>query len=152
MIGRKCLPLFSCNHWEERAALLGTDHGPNLVFGRKPEPAFNDPPEITIEKFKRVLSTSVNQWKGKGLALKIVVNVMVTQNPLWKKKFQRWCSICSSGCFMTTYQLESCPVLWNSAHGLSLFLMELSECAAKAFLISSILIRRGLSRDRQNKR
>lgn len=72
---------------------------------------------------------------------------------------------------LITHQLESWPVRWNSAHGFSLvakakkiknvwensffhqiyrFLMLLSEWAGKARFISSILIRLGLSRDRQN--
>lgn len=51
-----------------------------------------------------------------------------------------------------TYQLESNPVRLKSAHNFKRFLIELSECDGKARLMSSILIRRGLSRDFQNNR
>jgi len=43
------------------------------------------------------------------------------------------------------YQLESTPVRLKSAQSLSRLRILLSECAGKARLISSILIRRGVS-------
>lgn len=53
---------------------------------------------------------------------------------------------------LITHQFESIPVLLKSAHCFKRFRILLSECAGKAFLISSIFILRGLSRLFQNNR